>query len=535
VFIVAAVVGSLALTASASSAPLAGAWAGVGDKLVEVSQSLQRYLPFGGAPRAVGFGFGQTATITGSWSQQDALALTVHVAPPDRNRYYWRAVAYDSFQGQAWAWTGARGVERDRGVDTLKDEADDPTRLGLRAPVTFTVEPGANKGPYAVSPLDGRTVDQGSKVYVVGASGYFSALQLSDGGRSYTMTALVPVEVDQPGGRTKNRLRAAGTNYPAEIVDLYTPLPKDALGPNSKALLADILAKSPKDNPYDIAATMEAELKTFRYNSNVSGMCPVGQSVVECFATIRQGYCQYYASTMAVLLREEGIPARMVQGYLPGTRDSVTGEEPIRSDTAHAWVEVYFPGYGWQMFDPTGGGLARNDPPPEGQVVQPSASAIPALPTGRGDNEPEQGRRIPAGPTTGSGPTQGTPGLMIVVALVLLVAIGALAFVAWRRGPRRDVTADSVWRSISRTAARFGFAPRPTQTVYEYAGSLGDVLPTARPALETVARAKVEVAYGNRELGAERVGALRDAQRRLRVSLLRLAFLREERRRRRRR
>ena len=91
------------------------------------------------------------------------------------------------------------------------------------------------------------------------------------------------------------------------------------------------------------------------------------------------------------------------------------------------------------------------------------------------------------------------------------------------------MSADSAYGMVTRLATRFGFGPRPNQTVYEYAGALADILPDARPELETVARAKVEVAYGGRRLGAERLTALRDAQRRLRTSLLRLAIRRDRR------
>jgi hypothetical protein len=103
-------------------------------------------------------------------------------------------------------------------------------------------------------------------------------------------------------------------------------------------------------------------------------------------------------------------------------------------------------------------------------------------------------------------------------------------FIAWQRGPRGATGPDAIWQGIGRIAARFGFGPRPTQTVYEYAGALGEVLPMSRPELETVAHAKVEVAYGRGVLTDERLRALRDAHRRLRVSLLRLAFRRRERR-----
>ena len=63
---------------------------------------------------------------------------------------------------------------------------------------------------------------------------------------------------------------------------------------------------------------------------------------MECFATYREGYCLHFATTMAAILRDLGVPTRLVQGYLPGT---VTGDVAvIRDRDAHAWVEVYFPG-----------------------------------------------------------------------------------------------------------------------------------------------------------------------------------------------
>jgi hypothetical protein len=107
--------------------------------------------------------------------------------------------------------------------------------------------------------------------------------------------------------------------------------------------------------------------------------------------------------------------------------------------------------------------------------------------------------------------------------------MGALAFIAWQRGPRTPVEPDSVYRSLVRLARRLGFAPRPSQTIFEYTGALGEILPAARPDLLNVADAKVEVAYGRRELGPERLRSLRDAQRRLRVAMLGLLFRRRQR------
>src|SRR4029079_1204913 len=120
---------------------------------------------------------------------------------------------------------------------------------------------------------------------------------------------------------------------------------------------------------------------------------------------------------------------------------------------------------------------------------------------------------------------------MVISAIALLAGALLLAFLAWRRGPRGAATPDVVWSSISGLARRFGFGPQPTQTAFEYAAALGDVLPNVRPELQTVAAAKVEVAYGRRELGEDRIRTLGASYRRLRVALLRLAFRRGDRKR----
>jgi hypothetical protein len=120
----------------------------------------------------------------------------------------------------------------------------------------------------------------------------------------------------------------------------------------------------------------------------------------------------------------------------------------------------------------------------------------------------------------------------VAVTFLLLLVVGGIAFAVWQRGPRGETNADRAYGTVARLAGRFGFGPRPTDTVYEFAVALGDVLPTARPELQTVARAKVETAYGRQILSSEQVAALKNAQRRLRVTLLRLAFRRKDRRRR---
>jgi hypothetical protein len=292
---------------------------------------------------------------------------------------------------------------------------------------------------------------------------------------------------------------------------------------------------TPANDPYDIARTMEDYLRdpaNFRYDTNIQdeiqAQC-TGLSSVECFARIRAGYCQYYASTMAILLREAEIPTRYVQGFLPNERSS-DGREIVRNSSAHAWVEVYFPAYGWVEFDPTGGGVGQPVAIASGPPETPTPRASLSLVTDRpGSSDAGDGRRTPRPGGVGAGGTGGTSsGPFVVIAVLLLIGAAALGSVAWRRGPR-PIHPDRAWGSIARLAAWFGLAPRPSQTVYEYAGTLGDAVPAVRPELSTVARAKVEIAYGRHELGAERMRAVAEAHRRLRLGLLRLAFARPRR------
>ncbi len=158
--------------------------------------------------------------------------------------------------------------------------------------------------------------------------------------------------------------RAAGQDYPSSVIDRYAAVPPGAMGPSSQQLLRAILATTPERDPYDLAAAVETYLRSDRFTYSVDpplATCS-SPSIVECFARSRIGYCVHYATTMAVLLRaalpDDPIPTRLVEGFLPGER--VGNVETVRNHSAHAWVEVYFPGYGWVPFDPTSPGPVRS-------------------------------------------------------------------------------------------------------------------------------------------------------------------------------
>jgi transglutaminase-like putative cysteine protease len=534
VFIMIAVLGSLVLTAAARSAPLAGAWEEVKPWLLDVGSAIQRFLPNGLDSRSLGgVAFGPNAPISNLWTTGDELALTIRRTPGDEELYYWRAVAYDHFDFVGWDWTESEATPRATNEDILGGTLDAVDTEGRKL-VTFTVQPEAGfRTPYVVSPLAPVSIDRDSRLVGLGEDGFFEALQVDARG-GYQITASVPIT--GKNGLTGNLLAAAGTDYPEEIVTRYgEPTAAGTVGPDAQKVLDHVLATSSGQDPYHIALTMEAYLRSnaFTYDTDVRDIDCGSRSAAECFAWSKHGYCQHYATLMAVLLREMHIPARFVQGFLPGTLDKRTGVEKVSNQGAHAWVEVYFPGYGWYAFDPTGGNVAVSKPLPAGPPVASARPSVqPSFASGDPRDGPDQpGRRSPGtsavGGTTGGGPSLGG---FIIVSVLLLLAVGMLAFLAWRRGPRGPATPDGVYASVGRLAGRFGFGPRPTQTAYEYTSALGDILPRVRPELQTVATAKVEAAYGRRVLGDDRLRILREAERRLRVGLLRLAFRRRRRR-----
>jgi transglutaminase-like putative cysteine protease len=528
-FVTAAVAAAVFLTYTAASAPLAGAWDGVEDGLIGISQSVSRFLPTGGSTRPIGLAFGPNTQIAQEWTTSGALAATIRRNPTDNGIYYWRAWTYDKIDLNGWDQTTPTSVDVPADARILDQRADDVTPEG-RHSFTFTVTPGEFRSATILSPTTPINVDQPTRLTTVGADGYFATLDRSAGSGPYTVTALTPIDGLGPGQLNTAALRNTDTNYPEEIKALYLPLPADSLGPNALKLEAKILDEAASPAPIDLVEQILKELKspTYKYDTDVRDLPCAALSKVECFATYKEGFCQYYASTMAVILRDLGVPTRIAQGFLPGSRDLNAATETVLFSNAHAWVEVYFPGYGWLPFDPTGS-LSQIAPLPTGNAT--ASASIRPLPSSSGSARPAATGRDPA--SRGGGGSIGGPtalGPLVAVLALLLLVIGIVSFVTWQRGPRGGTTADEAYGTVTRIASRFGFGPRPNQTVYEYAGVLSDVLPIVRPELETVARAKVESVYAREILGDERIQSLKAAQRRLRVSLLRLAFRRRERR-----
>lgn len=147
-------------------------------------------------------------------------------------------------------------------------------------------------------------------------------------------------------------LRKAGRQYPQRVSETYLRLPQ--LDPRIGKLASDITKSA--HNEYDQATAIENHLRTrFGYTLQLP-QTSVNDPIANFLFVRKQGHCEYFASSMAVMLRTLGIPSRVVNGFRSDEFNDITGSYVVRAKDAHAWVEAYFPGYGWQTFDPTPAG-----------------------------------------------------------------------------------------------------------------------------------------------------------------------------------
>ena len=154
----------------------------------------------------------------------------------------------------------------------------------------------------------------------------------------------------------------AAVDVPAQVLAAHTALPRDypELGAQAEEVYAAAEATTVVERALALQSWFVGSEGGFTYDLDVPALR--GEDALTTFVLEdRVGYCEYFATAMAVMLRQTGIPARVAVGFLPGERvgaaDPTDGtgldEYLITTGDAHAWVEVLFPGYGWITFEPT--------------------------------------------------------------------------------------------------------------------------------------------------------------------------------------
>jgi protein-glutamine gamma-glutamyltransferase len=287
----------------------------------------------------------------GQIQQSNAVVMHVQIDGDTLGRYdlHWRGVALPDFDGHAWS------KPKEQFILYRFDNSFATPDLG-----NPTLKPYIRISPH---PIHYRVLMEpiGTNVFFVAprvrsVSGGYRVLATDYGGAIYnydTERGISRYEADSDiATPSPEQLRAASSDIPSQLGASYLRLPK--LDPRLPRLAEEITRGA--TNSYDKAAALEQYLKThFGYTLELPRTKP-GDPLANFLFERKQGHCEYFASAMAVMLRTLGIPSRVITGFRSDEFNDLTSNYVVRAKDAHAWVEAYFPGYGWETFDPTPAG-----------------------------------------------------------------------------------------------------------------------------------------------------------------------------------
>lgn len=466
----------------------------------------------------VGFGPG-ASTLGGPAHPGSGTDLEVYVAPGSQapRVLYLRGAVYDLYNGRGWARSSLAAT-----VDPYWPQqsagslgASFMTGRALPAPfmdVNLRITPlgaTANNVFTLLTPLrvsapglfwdtagDAWSLSKTTTTYAVTSAVLPQRSYLEDGLASYLLPSGTRV-TPALAALAPNGIVSSGTERAASVRDLGggnlasdTETPPE-LPPEVRAL-ALAWTQGVWGHPLLEALAIAHHLQTsYPYTLNAPAP-PAGQDFVDFFLFhARTGYCTYYSTAMAVMLRSIGVPTRWVEGFrVPVPAGG--GVIAVKDAWAHAWVEAYIPPYGWLTFDPTPSAASAGTPPPP--------------------------------PTTRTARTPPPPRPWWL--LWLAAGTGAAATIGWgfsnlwseRRALDDPANGPAViWRACERVGARWGRRRDRAETPAEYAEALAAAFPALAPAARALA-----AEYGRLCFGPPDPRAHADAFARLRAQWLRL-------------
>ncbi len=285
----------------------------------------------------------------GQIQQSSAVVMHIEIQNDLQGAYdlKWRGIALSAFDGRVWSNSfeqhhvpqAGNGLYR---LAPLVDPRGAAAVAGRSIRYRVLMEPlGTNVFFLAERPQS--------------LTGNFRQVSVDAGGAVYDLDTERPInryeaesilaEIDS------DELRLAANTAPVSM-DEYLKLPP--LDVRISKLAEEITAPAPSN--YDKAVALEQYLSThFGYTLELPRTLPQDPLANFLFER-KQGHCEYFASSMAVMLRSLRIPSRIVTGFRGGEFNDLTGQYVVRASDAHSWVEAYFPGSGWISFDPTPAG-----------------------------------------------------------------------------------------------------------------------------------------------------------------------------------
>ena len=298
-----------------------------------------------GGDMATGFSDQVQLGRIGQIQQSNAVVMHIEIDGDKHGSHdlKWRGIALNRFDGKVWSTVSEQfplAPQEDGRFPLWRTYLTNPFRAARPVHYRVLMEPiGTNIFFLAPRPRF--------------LSGKYRMLATDRGGTVYNLDSFHPVSVYE----ADSDLEAAGRELetvPGPVpfdLQMYLQLP--VLDPRISEMAQRITQSAV--SPLEKTAAVELYLmSSFGYTLELPQKMP--QDPLADFLFVRKrGHCEYFASSMAIMLRTLGIPSRVVNGFRTSEFNDLTGQYVVRASSAHSWVEAYFPEYGWRTFDPTPG------------------------------------------------------------------------------------------------------------------------------------------------------------------------------------
>ena len=284
----------------------------------------------------------ETVMMTATVSVQDSAGEWMPAPAELLDGSHWRSLSYQDYTGRGWV------ISEERREETM---AETPLQSGeLAATLTLKQSIFWQKDDRITRYSLGLPT-QFDQDTTTAWRGLDDLVRVWGEGNEYVAQSRISLALPTTLQQT------AVSEVSAPIKARYTELPESV--PQRVHDLAQEIAGG-YDNPYDQARALEQFLRQYPYSLDVD-LPPENVDPVDYFLfDLQRGYCDYYASSMVVMARSLGLPARMAVGFLSQDPDE-NGVQTIYQLNGHSWAEIYFPEYGWVEFEPTGAFASPRD------------------------------------------------------------------------------------------------------------------------------------------------------------------------------
>ena len=489
IFVIVVMVISATLPSNIINGGLQTLWNGPNSPWQGVQNRFGNLFHIGNGQGSTKIAFGNTLTIQGNVNLPDYVVMTYQGAA----NTYLQGVTYDTFNGTGWK-TAPQQTLPVPANSPLIPETNAVTTVNqtihmVNAPIGNYIFTEGEAKSFSIQTLvqfDGIGLNSADKV------GSYTAWQAQNGlanGSSYQAVSFISNATIAQLQAVKDPANAPNL-YSTDFLNRYTELPND-LSPTvfQTAQKWTSSATSMYDKLQAIITGFEQN--DFKYSTD-NPPVPANTDAASWFLHIKQGFCTWYATGMAMMARTLGIPTRVVQGFAPGTIDEKTHQFVVLGTSAHAWVQAYFPGYGWINFEPSVGfqpfqrltgnsGGSTNDPKPPTRPKPVGSTPTPGTST--------TSTTTPiVGPPSGGGGnvvlSAVTISLSTLLAALLLLIVVGLAW--WRLIFRRLSPISQTFARMALLGRFAGIRPNPSQTAAEYGSMLASRIPDQRAEIENI-------------------------------------------------